>query len=273
MSDPNAAYAFLPWLRRGLASGIDRVDGGSSPTARVSVQLGISLNQRSLGATLPLTLAGPGEVAGMDPRAVIRVWPAPSVQDAEPNYFPLIEFDQADLPWRYTPARATPQDRLRPWICLIVLRDDEIGSYAPATARGTLPIVTVKTSGSLPKLDQSWAWAHAQVNGAKSVSATDLAALFHNSPQRLVSRLLCPRRLDPRIKYTAFLVPTYERGRVAGTGEKVPDDLDGLTLAWTEGASNVALPVYYQWSFQTGVTGDFEYLVRQLQARVLPASV
>jgi hypothetical protein len=31
--------------------------------------------------------------------------------------------------------------------------------------------------------------------------------------------------------------------------------------------------VYYQWSFQTGVAGDFEYLVRQLEPRILPPSV
>jgi hypothetical protein len=273
MSDSTAAHAFLPWLRRGLAGSIARVDGSGSPAPRALAQLAIDLNNHSLSAAVPLTLAGPGDVAGLDPRAIIRVWPRPAVQDAEPNFFPLIEFDQADLPWRYTPARATTQDRLRPWICLVALRDDEIESYTAATVRGTLPIVTVKSAASLPKLDQSWAWAHAQVSGGRTISTAELAELFHTAPERVTSRLLCPRRLDPRIGYRAFLVPTYERGRLAGIGEKVTDGVDSLTLAWADGAARVALPVYYEWRFQTGVVGDFEFLVRQLQARVLPASV
>jgi hypothetical protein len=53
----------------------------------------------------------------------------------------------------------------------------------------------------------------------------------------------------------------------------VPDDVDGLASAWADGTSNIKLPVYYQWSFQTGTAGDFEYLVSQLQPRLLPSSV
>ena len=272
MSDLSAAYAFLPWLRRGLAASIERPDGSGPPAPRAATQVIVDINEQSLSATAPLTLAGPGDVAGLDPRAVIRVWPRPGVNDAEPNYFPLIEFDQADLPWRFTPAMATGQDRLRPWLCLIVLRQDEIESYEPATAGGVLPILTVM-SAALPKLDQSWAWAHAQVSGPLALSASEAAALLDAAPERMISRLLAPRRLDPRIGYTAFLVPAFERGRRAGLGEEVLDDVDGLTPAWSDAAGSVDLPVYYQWGFQTGVAGDFEYLVRLLQPRILPPTV
>jgi hypothetical protein len=273
MSAPTAAHVFLPWLRRGLANSLAREDdsGPAAPHARAS--LTVDFNNRTLSSTVSLTLAGPGEVAGLDPRAAIRVWPRPGVQDAEPNYFPLIEFDQADLPWRYTPARATTADRLRPWLCLVVLRNDEIESLTTGTTGGRLPIVTVKSAASLPRLDQAWAWAHAQVSGGKSISPAELAAVIKTAPERVTARLLCPRRLDPRVEYTAFLVPAYERGRLAGVGRDVPDAVDGLTPAWADGAVQVALPVYYQWRFQTGVAGDFEYLVRQLQPRVLPPSV
>src|SRR6185436_13918885 len=125
----------------------------------------------------------------LDPRAVIRVWPRPGVNDAEPNYFPLIEFDQADLPWRYTPAKATVQDRLRPWLCLVVLRDDEIEMYEPATTSRILPIVTVASAASLPKLDQTWAWAHVQVSGPLTISTPEVNSLLNTAPQRVVSRL------------------------------------------------------------------------------------
>jgi hypothetical protein len=273
MSDLSGAYAFLPWLRRGLAASIDRLDLTGPPALRATAQITVDLNEQSLSATALLTLAGPGDIAGIDPRAVIRVWPQPGVNDAEPNYFPLLEFEQPDLPWRYTPAKATGQDRLRPWLCLIVLRDDEIASYEPATTSRVLPIVTVAGAASLPRLDQTWAWAHVQVSGPLAISASEVNDLLQTAPQRIVSRLLAPRRLDPRIGYTAFLVPTFERGRLAGIGEEVPDGVDGLAPAWSDGGSNIDLPVYYQWSFQTGTAGDFEHLVRQLQPRVLPSSV
>jgi hypothetical protein len=125
----------------------------------------------------------------------------------------------------------------------------------------------------LPKLDQTWAWAHVQVSGPLSISASEMSELFDTAPQRIISRLLSPRRLDPRTGYAAFLVPTFERGRLAGIGEQVSDDVDGLAPAWSDGNSKIDLPVYYQWNFQTGAAGDFEYLVRQLQPRSLPSSV
>jgi hypothetical protein len=273
MSDLSGAYAFLPWLRRGLGAAIEREDFSGPPSPRAAAHITVDLNEHALAATAPLMLAGPGDVAGLDPRSVIRVWPRPAVNDAEPNYFPLIEFDQADLPWRYTPARATGLDRLRPWLCLIVLRDDEISSSEPATTSRVLPMVTVSSAGSLPRLDQSWAWAHTQVSGPLTIAALDVNTLLETAPQRVVSRLLCPRRLDPQVSYSALLVPTFERGRLAGIGKDVTDGVDGLAPAWADGASNIALPVYYQWRFQTGTSGDFEYLVRQLQARVLPSTV
>lgn len=101
MSELSGAYAFVPWLRRGLAASIDRPDRIEPPAPtesvpRAAAQITVELNENSLSATVPLTLAGPGDVAGIDPRAVIRVWPRPGVNDAESNYFPLIEFDQAD---------------------------------------------------------------------------------------------------------------------------------------------------------------------------------
>jgi hypothetical protein len=273
MSDLSGAYAFVPWLRRGLAASIERPDLEGPPAPRAGAHITVDLNEHSLSATAPLTLAGPGDIAGIDPRAVIRVWPRPGVNDAEPNYFPLIEFDQADLPWRYTPAKATGLDRLRPWLCLIVLRDDEIASFEPATTSRVLPIVKVASAASLPRLDQTWAWAHVQASGPLTISAEELNGLLNSAPERVISRLLAPRRLDPQISYTALLVPTFKRGRLAGIGEDVLDDVDGLEPAWTDGTSNIELPVYYQWRFQTGTAGDFEYLVRQLQPRQLPSSL
>jgi len=80
------------------------------------------------------------------------------------------------------------------------------------------------------------------------------------------ARLLAPRRLDPHRAYTAVLVPAFERGRLAGLGEPVGDDVDGLAEAWAPEDVAVRLPVYYRWSFRTGAGGDFEQLARRLTA-------
>src|SRR5690349_16761956 len=143
MSDPLDSYAFMPWLQRGLATEITRVDGTASADTNVPLPVAITLNQ-TLTATAPLALFGPGEIGGLDPSAVIRVSPTREAYDAEPNYFALVEFDQADLPWRYTPARATTADRLRPWLCLVTLREDELVSFDESSSDGKLAVATVK---------------------------------------------------------------------------------------------------------------------------------
>jgi len=274
MTESLASYAFLPWLRRGLATRISRVDGtdgGAAPN--VELETSLSLNGGSLSATVPLALHGPGDVIGLDPRAVIRTWPRSGQVECEPNYFPLVEFGQADLPWRYTPACATSGDRLRPWLCLIALAESEIDEYLAAGPQRPLPVVAVKSTALLPKLAQSWAWAYVQVTGLQTVDASTAADLLADQPTRIIARLLCARRLDPATRYRAFVVPTFERGRRTGLGEPPDDTVDGLTPAWSDGNAPVRLPVYYEWRFQTGTGADFEVLVRLLRPRVVPPTV
>ena len=138
----------------------------------------------------------------------------------------MVEFAEPDLPWRFTPAGAGDLSRLRPWLVLCVLADGEITDEAPAGADGRLPAVTVASAAALPRLDQSWAWAHVQVD-AFDPSSESLAAVSVQ-PGRSRSRLLAPRHLLPRTSYTALLVPAFERGRLAGLRETVPDTVDGL---------------------------------------------
>ena len=283
MSD--AGYFFLPWIRRGVGATIAREDApGSTPAPRATFSVDVSFNAGTLHAkTAELTLYGPGDITGFDTTAVRRMWPAPDVFEAEANFFPLIEFDQADLPWRYTPARRSGRDRLRPWFCLIALREpgpneagpdkDEIATYEPAGARGPLAVITVADSKVLPDLGQAWAWAHAQVIGAKDTSPKGIADLLRTAPHQFLARILCPRRLEAKTTYRCFLVPTFERGRLAGIGAEVPKDLDGLEPAWKAGQKNVQIPVYHEWRFQTGGEGDFESLVRRLEARTLPKEI
>jgi len=248
------------------------MDGSGTALPRVTFPAEITLNAGS--ASVDISLLGPGEISGIDPRAVVRTWPKHDIYDAEPNYFPMCEFADADFPWRYTPAGATSEDRLRPWICLIVLTDDEIAETVPAGETRKLPSLRTKPGVPLPDLRQSWAWAHTQVSGVDEIDAATTSRLLDSEPQRFVSRLLCPRYLKEGTAYTAFLVPTFERGRLAGLGEPVPEDLDGTAPAWTSGMdAALELPVYYQWRFQTSTGVDYEVLVRRLQPRAVPESV
>jgi hypothetical protein len=255
-----------------MASQIARRDGEPSADVHVRVPVGVTLNT-NLSVTVPLALRGPGEVSAIDADVIARVYPAPESFDVESNYFPLIEFEQPDLPWRYTPAREDTDNRLRPWLCLITLADAEVAELKVAGEEGLPPVLTVSNAAALPNLEQSWAWAHVQISGEDAADLDDAAleALLAAHPERLLSRLLSPRRLLPATTYQTFLVPAFERGRLAGLGEAPQGD--GLAPAWVNTSTDIRLPVYYHWRFGTGVSGDFEYLARQLQARPIPDGV
>lgn len=272
MSTPLAQYGFASWLRRGISTQIDRRDGdpGTEPRAVVSVHIGF--NADSLAVDVPLELLGGGEVAGFDTRSIVRTWPRPDVADAESNYFALIEFLEPDLPWRLTPARAAATGRLRPWLALIVLRDDE-ASFRPPTQKGALASVVVADTASLPELATSWAWAHVQVSNETGLTEARIRDLVTAQSALVTSRLLCPRRLEPLTRYTACLVPAYERARLAGLRLPVPDTIDSLAPAWSAGQAGATIPVFYKWRFHTAEEGDFEDLVKRLEPRLLPPEV
>src|SRR5205807_10033642 len=79
----------------------------------------------------------------------------------------------------------------------------------------------------------------------------------------------------PDTTYTAFLVPAFDLGVLAGLGQDVPSgDSVEVKPAWTaQTPTPLALPVYFRFEFHTSVQGDFESLVRQLQPKKLPGTV
>src|SRR5688572_32033124 len=159
--EPVGTLSFASLVRRGLAAGIETPDGGSAG-AETTLSIAVSFDG-SLEAIAPLKLVGPGDIVGLDSRVVVRTFPKPDEVDAEVDHFALIEFDQADLPWRYTPARENAQNQLRPWINLIVLEEGEASIQPPGGSQKN-PIVTTARA-NLPDLAQSWAWAHTQIEG------------------------------------------------------------------------------------------------------------
>jgi hypothetical protein len=269
---------FLPWLRRGLATAIARPDTGPGSTAVPVTTFGVAItataNDPTTVANVNLPLVGPGDIAGLDPRVVVRTEPGKDESDAEFKHFVAIEFDQADLPWRYTPAAANSAGQLHPWFTLAVLKDNEWSPETPSPTQ-KLPVAIVNSGTFLPPLDTAWANAHVQLHGA-AINATTTDALnqvLQGQPGQFVARLLCPRVLAQKTSYTAMLVPTYMRGVIAGLGTRPDNTVDALTPAWKVTDTSIRLPVYYQWKFQTGVVGDFQDLAAALTPEPVPASV
>lgn len=265
MSDPT--LQLLPWVRRGGSLELPPDVAAGHPASRVSTTAEVTINQGAR-ASVEVRLQGPGDVTGIAPQQVIRTDPAPNARTFEPNYHALVEFDEPSLPWLFTPASAS-SGRLRPWICLVVVRAQSGVQLTPPT-RGTLPVLRIGPPAlpetELPDLADSWAWAHAQVALEGAVSADSLAAALGGDPARNLSRLVSGRLLDPQAEYLACVVPTFEAGRLAGLGDD-PGDAEGPAWRLAGGMPAVELPVYYHWRFATGPAGDFQSLALAIRGR------
>jgi len=272
----NAVRHFLPWVRQGAASGITTPDSlGSAQRADVSLQVSVQLTNFNVPAR-DVRLYGPADVTAIDPRQIVRVQPRHLTTNFESNFFPLIEFDRPDFPWLFTPARAGERERLRPWICLVVVRKRSVTLGRTETSPLSVLTFTSPVAEDLPDLDESWAWVHAQVLGSATDTVPALKGAIENAPARTVSRLLCPRRLDPDVAYIACVVPAFEVGRQAALGFPIAEQaLTTLEPAWRldQPTASFQLPVFYSWEFTTGPEGDFESLVRDLKPRPLPDKV
>jgi hypothetical protein len=270
----SAAYFFLPWARQGVLAGLstpDPLDDTLPTRANLPVELRLTGSKPGASAVtnpikMPLRLYGPGDVIGIDPREIVRTDPRHLTPDFPPHLMATCEFDRPDFPWLFTPARAN-SDKLRPWIVLVVVKK----SKATLTADAHRPLSVLKCPTSeLPDLTESWLWAHAQFVGPSDEGNMNAALAAY--PQQNVSRLVCPRRLEPSggtdTGYLACLVPAFDIGRKAGLGEAIAEgDEQTLKRAWDSAVpGDVELPVYYSWEFATAATaGDFEDLVDRLR--------
>jgi hypothetical protein len=274
-----SSIAFLPYVRRGLATGITRLEGQSpnetSATFDVQVTLGLATPaspSATQTASASVGLIGPGDIIALHADTIVRVTPGRDESDAEFKHFVAIEFDQADLPWRYTPVAPTGT-QLRPWLVLLVLSEtDDKFDFPPPTAADKLPVLTIHQGTPLPDLaNDSWSWAHLQFHGTVPTTpagAADTVAIeniLRTDPSRTVTRLLSNRVLAPRTPYHAFLVPAFAHGAQVGLGQPIDTSVDVMHTAFDPNPSgDVTLPVYYDWRFQTGAVGKFDDLVKEL---------
>ena len=259
MADQAPALHFLPWVRQGAAADIRHPDTLSTEQHAVvtlPVDLWINRTSGAPDVSVKTQLYGPGDVTGIDPQQVVRTEPRPMTSNFEPNLFPAIEFDRPDFPWLFTPLSEGANDQLRPWIVLVVVKKQE-GVTLTGNPSAPLPVLEIKAPArpaeELPDLREAPAWAHAQVAVDQT---TDVATALHSRPERTVSRLLCPRRLEPDTAYLACVVPAFAVGRDAGLGQS-PSAATTLAPAWMPTDTAVRLPVYYSWEFSTGPGGGF----------------
>lgn len=300
MSDEIGTYGFLPWLRQGVANNIASADLAAGVKLRATVHIELALSGKSVGGgadlseTIPrdVALYSPADIIGIDAKAIVKNEPLNRITNFEPNYIPYIDFYDEDFPWRYTPAAPDlPKHRLRPWICLVVLKEDEFKDGQNMKDRPLPYFEAANAAASFPIAEQQWAWAHVHtnrdvvkktdtvLNTDKNAVIANLQSLLNQNPDLAYSRILCPRKLDANTAYHAFLVPVFETGRLAGLGHdpaQAPAAVHATFSAWADYADRKepqCFPYYHRWYFRTGTVGDFEYLVRLLKPRPMDARV
>lgn len=280
----NSKFGFLPFVRKGLAKNILQKDDtavASSTVERAEITVTVKIDTPTPSnpvVTKPVKLIGPGDILSIQKDVILRNEPANYIFNFESNLLPFIEFYEEDFLWRYSPAKETTDNKIRPWLALIVLKDGEF-ALAPPLKEG-LPGI-LQLSATLNILDvlhpnrDHWAWAHVQMNRpADTNPVADLKASIETNPDAAIGRLLSSRQLEPDTEYTAFLIPAFETGRLAGIGEDTSTiksllgswDYAGQGFSYTPNPVFAKMyPIYYQWRFATSGMGDFEALARKLK--------
>lgn len=197
-------------------------------------------------------LAGPVDVRSINADAIALAVPADKSKGYSCDYMPYLEFHEEDFPWRYTPLPSS--DKLVPWILLLACKE---GEYTLQTAPDGSHQVVINLEGAegeeadtfYPKKEDFHKLAHVQIT---TPDGKDFIAHVAAHPEDGVSRLFCTRKLQSGTKYTMFLVPAFELGRLAGLGEPIEGQAPLDRLSFEGNPVSIAFPVYYQWTFTSG---------------------
>ena len=278
MSIEVARYQFHSWTRKGIASGITEKDdlgsGNAVSNERAEIVLPVSLNGAAV--TKNFVLIGPGDIIGINRDMIVRTEPLNWITDFEPNYLAFAEFYDEDFVWRYTPA-APDGEKLRPWIFLLVLKEDE---FERTKRRMPLSSIIITNKDAFPPATETWLWGHVHTNADIPDSEISdyeefirsLNNTMNNDPDQLYCRLLSPRKLEPNTAYHAFIIPAFETGRIAGL-EQPTTNINAQLSSWDNNGARGEMPVYFEWYFHTGAETDFESLVKLLEPRPMDPKV
>ena len=264
MTETSGGFRFVSHQRRGLIA-----LPGVAAAGTVSVSATLSDSSTTTPVTIGLNTVA--DVQGIDTTLVIRQYPRPDATDAETEFFPLVEFAAAELPW-LLPTPNGAQGPL-PWLCLVVVEQRE-GVSVTGSGLGRPDVLHIERpgragAGAARPLGRRAVGARLR----RDVGADDRLAGSRSTspPGRHLSgcRLVAPRRLLPDTSYTAALVPIFAASALAGLGRSDQEVAAALAapapnFAWATSDSSVDLPTYLHWDFSTGDGGDFESLARAL---------
>ncbi|RYF45290.1 MAG: hypothetical protein EON99_00070, partial [Chitinophagaceae bacterium] len=215
MADQLPTYGFLPWARQGLAVNINESDtlGATNGTAQLRAKLDTRIDieyidaadaKQTASVTKSVDIVGPGDVTGLHQSAIVRVQPKNAITNFESNGLAYIEFYEEDFCWRYSPASAAGTGnttRLRPWIALIALTDDEFEIIPNNMGLAYISVKESAFDACFHNEKDHWAFAHVHItNKLDNFSGAGLVTEVNNElnadPDMALSRLLCPRKLQ-----------------------------------------------------------------------------
>jgi len=276
MDEPS--IIFIPHYKREFP--FDNIDE-NNPDFPANLVASINLDIETVSSTIAdavslerIIIRGPGNIISFSNNLISRLEPPINSNDFEPNYFVFIESPEEDFFWRYSLTVSPEEDRIMPWLSLIILKKLEIDEMLNEQikvikqVRDGRELLSVKAE-FLPNLDNAWATAHVQIKGLnfEELDSQDpinqINTFIANNPYLACSRLCSFRKLEPETHYTAFIVPTYKVALNAFLGQ--PTEGIDKSLAWETTDDLVKLPIYFKWSFMTSEKGDFEQLAKELK--------
>lgn len=222
----------------------------ANPGEELSETLTLSGNEEDREIPFTARIAGPEAVRSLQTAAIRRRLPASGAREHQADVFPMVEFREPDLLWRYSPAPSGDGPVL-PWLVLVVMERTETQKVETRSEYTEL----VCPGSELPEPADAHLWAHALVDEEDGVLVTD----------RGLCRILCPRVMSPDTTYLAALVPLFERGRRAGLHLAFDGNIEAGAFAWSTSAASVTLPVFDSWTFHTVPALDLEQLVERLK--------
>lgn len=239
---------FISWQRSKLFELATPAADGPPSTGRLTGRLHLTLTdtlggQSQTGASAPFSFMSAADIAGLQPGVNRKMLPPAFSHDAETTKLVHVEFDDPELPWRYTPRTGS---KLQPWIVLLVGPADQL--------RVEGGLVTFVADAVLIEHDlkDSHLWAHTQDDGH-----TPISRLISPAGSAPAAGLL------PQTGYVAAIVPAFDsQGREMWTISN-----GQVTDRPFTGASKDPLPAFQSWRFWTGDAGDFETLAAALRVR------